>query len=75
LSRTVRLADKDSCFDDTNRKDLDMLRMLLGAALLTLAACTDPMLSAEMAVGSGGVSVKPTLSGSMGDATVYVQPN
>jgi hypothetical protein len=51
-----------------------MLRTLCALALLLLAACTDPMLSAEMAVGAGGVSVKPTLSGSVGDGTVYVQP-
>jgi hypothetical protein len=51
-----------------------MLRTLSVLALLLLSACTDPMLSAEMAVGAGGVSVKPTLSGSVGDGTVYVQP-
>lgn len=42
---------------------------------LALSACTDPMLSAEMAVGNTGVSVKPTLSGTVGDATISVQPN
>ena len=51
-----------------------MSRIACVVALLLLAACTDPMLSAEMAVGTGGVSVKPTLSGSVGDGTVYVQP-
>ena len=51
-----------------------MLRSLSALALLLLAACTDPMLSAGMAFGTGGVSVKPTLSGSVGDATVYVEP-
>jgi len=58
-----------------HRKDIDMLRILSAVALLTLAACTAPMLSAEMAVGAGGVSVKPALSGTVGDATVSVQPN
>jgi hypothetical protein len=51
-----------------------MIRIASAVALLLLAACTDPMLSADMAFGNAGVSVKPTLSGSVGDATVYVQP-
>jgi hypothetical protein len=51
------------------------MKPLLVLALLALAACTDPMLSAEMAVGTGGVSVKPTLSGSVGNSTISVQPN
>ena len=51
-----------------------MTRILLGLALLALAACTDPMLTGEMVIGAHGVSVKPTLSGTVGDATVSVQP-
>ena len=41
---------------------------------LLLSACTNPMLSADMAFGTNGVSVNPTLSGNLGGATVYVQP-
>jgi hypothetical protein len=44
-------------------------------AFLALSACVDPMLSAEMAVGTAGVTVSPTLSGSVGGATLSVQPN
>jgi hypothetical protein len=51
-----------------------MIRYCLASALILLAACTDPMLSAEMAVGTNGVTVKPTLSGNVGGATVSVQP-
>ena len=41
---------------------------------LLLSACTNPMLTADMAIGTNGVSVNPTLSGNVGGATVYVQP-
>lgn len=51
-----------------------MPKHLAALALLLLAACENPMLSTEMAFGTNGVSVNPTLSGSVGDATVYVQP-
>jgi hypothetical protein len=44
-------------------------------AFLALSACVDPMLSAEMAVGTAGVTVSPTLSGTVGGATLSVQPN
>lgn len=43
-------------------------------ALFALSACVDPMLSAEMAFGTNGVTVSPTLSGTVGGATVSVQP-
>jgi hypothetical protein len=42
---------------------------------LALSACTEPMLSAEMEFNKAGVSVKPTLSGNVGDATISVEPN
>ena len=48
---------------------------LVVVALLVLSGCVNPMLSAEMAVGTHGVSVKPTLSGQVGDATVSVEAN
>jgi hypothetical protein len=51
------------------------MRRLIPVAILLLSACTDPMLSAEMAVGANGVSVKPTLSGQVGGTTVSVEPN
>ena len=49
--------------------------LALSLALLVLSGCVNPMLSAEMAVGTHGVSVKPTLSGQVGDATVSVEAN
>lgn len=51
------------------------MKPVLALALLALAGCVNPMLSAEMAVGTHGVSVKPTLSGQVGDATVSVEAN
>lgn len=52
-----------------------MIRFLLAAALMALAACTDPTLSTELVFGTGGMSVNPTLSGELGGATVSVQSN
>jgi hypothetical protein len=51
------------------------MKPLLVIVLSALAACTNPMLSAEMAVGTGGVSVKPALSGQVGGTTVSVEAN
>jgi hypothetical protein len=51
-----------------------MLRFLAVLCLIVVAGCTDPMLSAEMAVGTNGVSVNPTLSGDVGGVSVSVQP-
>jgi type 1 fimbria pilin len=51
-----------------------MMKHFILLALVALSACTDPMLSAEMAIGTNGVSVNPTLSGQVGDATVSIQP-
>ncbi|MBA3908558.1 MAG: hypothetical protein C0524_01460 [Rhodobacter sp.] len=42
---------------------------------IALSACTDPMLSAEMAVSVTDVTVSPTLSVTLGGATVSVAPN
>ena len=44
-------------------------------ALLCMTGCTQPMLSADMAISDGGVSVWPTLSGAVGDTIISVQPN
>lgn len=43
-------------------------------AFLALAACTNPMLGADLRLGAGGVSANPTLSGEIGGATVTVEP-
>jgi hypothetical protein len=51
-----------------------MTRFLSVVALVALAACTDPTLSADMVIGNNGVSVNPTLSGSVGGATVSIEP-
>ena len=53
----------------------DAMKPLLLLAVLALSACSNPMLSTEMAFGTDGVSVRPTLSGSVGKSTVYVQSN
>lgn len=42
--------------------------------LLALAACTDPTLTTGMIFTPDGVAVVPTLSGRVGEATVFVQP-
>jgi hypothetical protein len=47
----------------------------LVAALLVLAACTNPRLSADLAIGAGGVSVSPALSGELGGTTLSIEPN
>jgi hypothetical protein len=57
-----------------SQKEIAMKPLLI-VALLALSACTNPMLSAEMAVGTGGVSVKPALSGQVGGTTVTVEAN
>lgn len=51
------------------------MKVALLMACLGLAACTQPMLTTDMAFNNAGVSVKPTLSGTVGDATISVQPN
>ena len=51
------------------------MKPLLLIGLMALAACTDPTLSADMAFGTNGVSVSPTLSGVVGGATLTLQPN
>ena len=50
------------------------MKPLLLIVLLACSACTNPMLSADMAIGTNGVSVNPTLSGNVGGATIFVQP-
>lgn len=55
----------------TNEYAMKSLPLL---ALLVLAACSSPMLSADLTFGDGGVSVNPTLSGEIGKANVSVQP-
>jgi hypothetical protein len=50
------------------------MKPALIAALLALAACTNPMLSGDMTFNTEGVSVNPTLSGKVGNATVSIQP-
>ena len=51
-----------------------MTRLAL-LALLGLSACTDPTLSTTMVIGNNGVAISPTLSGTIGDATVIVEAN
>jgi len=42
------------------------------AILLGLAACTDPSLNANVHIGPGGVSVSPSLGGSVGGVGVSI---
>jgi hypothetical protein len=55
-------------------KETAMIRTLAAFALAALAACTNPTFSTEMAISNDGLSVKPTLSGNVGGATVSVEP-
>jgi hypothetical protein len=49
------------------------MKLLAALALLTLAtACTDPHFGANIGIGSGGVSVTPSLSGQIGGAHVSI---
>jgi hypothetical protein len=52
-----------------------MRPLFLICAAAVLAACTQPMLSADMAVSNSGVQVYPTLSGVVGNTTISLQPN
>lgn len=52
-----------------------MIRTLAAFVLLTLSACTDPTLSTDLVLSNNGLSVKPTLSGNVGGATVSVEAN
>lgn len=50
------------------------MRKLALALLLLLPACEDPRLNAGISIGSGGVSVTPSVSGRVGDVGVAVSP-
>lgn len=50
------------------------LPAMLVAALLALAACSDPSLHAGVRISPGGVSVQPVVSGTISDVTVTVAP-
>jgi hypothetical protein len=43
-------------------------------ALMSLAACENPVLATNLTFGKGGVAVNPTLSGDLGGARVTVDP-
>lgn len=47
-----------------------MIRPAALALLLTLAACSDPALTAGVTFGPGGVSVRPAVSGNVGGVDV-----
>lgn len=44
-------------------------------AILALSGCAQPMLSADMAIDGGGLTVSPTLSGVVGNTAISLQPN
>ena len=50
------------------------MKSLLFCALMALAACQNPMFATDLTFGSGGVSLNPTLSGEVGNATVTLNP-
>ena len=52
-----------------------MIRICAVACLILLSACQNPMLTAEMAIGNDGVSVRPALSGDVGNATISIEAN
>jgi hypothetical protein len=43
-------------------------------AALILSACSDPRLSAGLSLGANGLSVTPSVSGTVGDGTVSFTP-
>lgn len=43
-------------------------------ALAFLTACNDTSMSTSIHAGSGGVTVRPTVSGSAGSATATIRP-
>lgn len=51
------------------------MKLTLLLAAFALSACTNPMLSANMAFGTETVSVTPVLSGTIGGTTVSIQPD
>ena len=50
------------------------MRKLALALVLLLPACEDPTLNAGISIGTGGVSVTPSVSGRVGDVGVAVSP-
>ncbi len=48
------------------------MRMFLVIVLAALAACTDPSLNASVRIGPGGVSVSPSIGGTIGGLGVSV---
>lgn len=44
------------------------------AALLLLAACSDPRLNAGMSIGTGGVAISPSVSGGLGGGRFSYSP-
>lgn len=57
-----------------SKQGMTAMKPMLLIGFLALSACSSPMLSGNMAFGTDGVSVNPTLSGKVGDATVFIQP-
>jgi hypothetical protein len=49
-------------------------RLAALAVFLTLAACTEPRLSAGLTIGPNGIGVTPVLSGNVGGVGVGVTP-
>ena len=50
------------------------MKPLALAALLTLAACSHPMVATKLVFDGDGVEANPILSGKVGGATVTVDP-
>ena len=49
------------------------MKLIAALALLTLlTACTDPRFGANIGIGSGGMSISPSLSGQIGRANVSI---
>ena len=58
-------------FPQPERSSMSKLALI---AILLVASCTDPALTAGVRIGAGGVSVVPAVSGKVGGATVTVSP-
>ena len=50
------------------------MRAIALTCLLFLAACSDPTLTAGIAINASGVTVQPALSGTVGNTIVSVEP-
>ncbi len=68
----MTLVETDARLSESQR--IEVVKPFVLMSLLALFGCTDPTLTTGVVVGTGGVSVYPTLSGKIGGGTVHIQP-